>query len=1090
MRDLKEQGYGPRLIGAIEKGKRLPRQPRGHDRDLRVVHQARGRHQPRRLRRGHLRRGPHRARRAHGRDDPPLQPPDLHRHDGHRPAAAEARRRRLPGRGRRLPAGRRRAPRRRRAAARAARQARARACATCPSSAATTTSARWPRRSTTRRSTWPPRCYYRDRFGHRAGIVYAAGVDHAERVAAAMRADRAASARSVSGRTPPRALAATLAAYERGEINVLVNAQLLAEGWNAPRATICMHLAPTASRRVYQQRIGRVMRLHRRKEAGVVVDFVDPAAPHSDRTVTLHSLLDVDLYRPGALVTPQAAAPPAALAPPGAAGAARRRVADPGRPTIPAPPARGHRRALEDGQRRPPARSTSRSSGPRPPPGASRPPTCRGSPRRSRRSARRRASASSRPAPPSASTARCGRIALGRPRRAPPRHQHGRPHGAPDRGRADLGRATARRARACCCSAIAAGTLAGSQSQRADLDVEARARLARDAVPRRDRRQPGDPRPAAHARLLARRGAPRAGARCSWPRCGRPSCPSRRRALAAALTHDAIAARTIELARAELGADVEALAARVRLEPARAEGRAARQGAPRAQEAQGAPGREAQRRRGQRQGRDASRRDAEAAASAERPSEAPRDRRPTARRRASAAVAAAAARAPARRGGAARAPNGAEPPARRRRAAAERRAPAHGRGAGQRRDAGGEARASRAAPPPRRAPSWTPPRSACRRRPRTAERGAEGHHPGRRVGHAALPGDARRLQAAAAGLRQADDLLPAEHADARGHPRDPGDHDAARRARPSSSCSATAPHWGLELAYAQQPSPDGLAQALLIARDFLAGAPSCLVLGDNIFYGHGLTEVLRAASARETRRDRLRLLGARPRALRRRRVRRRRPRDRARGEARRSRSRTTPSRPLLLRRQRARTTRPALAPSPRGELEITDLNRRYLERGELMVERLGRGYAWLDTGHARVAAAGRELHRDDRAARRASKVACPEEIAFQNGWIDARPAARAGRAAAQERLRPVPARARRRRLRRHGLDVAPTWRMVTRVTPPIESTPDRRRARRARCASSATSAAGSASCAASPGTASSRATGRRCRRTSRSRSRA
>jgi ribonuclease E len=145
---------------------------------------------------------------------------------------------------------------------------------------------------------------YRDRFDHRAGIVYAAGVGHAERVAAAMRA-AGLRARSVSGRTPPRALAATLAAYERGDINVLVNAQLLAEGWNAPRATICMHLAPTASRRVYQQRIGRVMRLHRRKEAGVVVDFVDPSAPHSERTVTLHSLLDVDLYKPGALVTPK-----------------------------------------------------------------------------------------------------------------------------------------------------------------------------------------------------------------------------------------------------------------------------------------------------------------------------------------------------------------------------------------------------------------------------------------------------------------------------------------------------------------------------------------------------------------------------------------------------------------------------------------------------------------------------------------------------------------------------------------------------------------------------------------------------------------
>jgi ribonuclease E len=146
--------------------------------------------------------------------------------------------------------------------------------------------------------------YYADRFGDRAGIIYAAGVDHAENVAQALRA-AGVKAKSVSGRTPPRVLAETLAAYERGETNVLVNAQLLAEGWNAPRATICMHLAPTASRRVYQQRVGRVMRLHRRKEAGVVVDFADPAAPHSDRTVTLHSLLDADVYRPGALVTPR-----------------------------------------------------------------------------------------------------------------------------------------------------------------------------------------------------------------------------------------------------------------------------------------------------------------------------------------------------------------------------------------------------------------------------------------------------------------------------------------------------------------------------------------------------------------------------------------------------------------------------------------------------------------------------------------------------------------------------------------------------------------------------------------------------------------
>ena len=148
--------------------------------------------------------------------------------------------------------------------------------------------------------------YYLDMFGQRPGIVYAAGVDHAGRVAAAMRAIGLKAA-AVSGRTPPRELAETLAAYERGEVNVLVNAQLLAEGWNAPRATVCMHLAPTASRRVYQQRVGRVMRLHRRKEAGVVVDFAEAAAPHTDRTITLHSLLDVDTFQPGALVMPRPA---------------------------------------------------------------------------------------------------------------------------------------------------------------------------------------------------------------------------------------------------------------------------------------------------------------------------------------------------------------------------------------------------------------------------------------------------------------------------------------------------------------------------------------------------------------------------------------------------------------------------------------------------------------------------------------------------------------------------------------------------------------------------------------------------------------
>jgi ribonuclease E len=144
---------------------------------------------------------------------------------------------------------------------------------------------------------------YRDRFGSTPGIVYAAGVEHAYNLAQEFRA-AGLKAEAVSGRTPPVKLAETLAAYERGEINVLINAQLLAEGWNSPRATVCMHLAPTASRRVYQQRIGRIMRMHPRKEAGVVVDFVPKAATHNERVVSLHSLLDADFYREGARVTP------------------------------------------------------------------------------------------------------------------------------------------------------------------------------------------------------------------------------------------------------------------------------------------------------------------------------------------------------------------------------------------------------------------------------------------------------------------------------------------------------------------------------------------------------------------------------------------------------------------------------------------------------------------------------------------------------------------------------------------------------------------------------------------------------------------
>ncbi|HEY6030813.1 MAG TPA: DEAD/DEAH box helicase family protein [Gaiellaceae bacterium] len=144
---------------------------------------------------------------------------------------------------------------------------------------------------------------YKERFDSTPGVVYAAGVEHAYNLATEFRAI-GLKAEAVSGRTPPVKLAEILAAYERGEIDILINAMLLAEGWNSPRATVVMHLAPTASRRVYQQRIGRIMRIHPRKEAGIVVDFVPKSATHNERVVSLHSLLDADFYREGARVTP------------------------------------------------------------------------------------------------------------------------------------------------------------------------------------------------------------------------------------------------------------------------------------------------------------------------------------------------------------------------------------------------------------------------------------------------------------------------------------------------------------------------------------------------------------------------------------------------------------------------------------------------------------------------------------------------------------------------------------------------------------------------------------------------------------------
>jgi len=193
--------------------------------------------------------------------------------------------------------------------------------------------------------------------------------------------------------------------------------------------------------------------------------------------------------------------------------------------------------------------------------------------------------------------------------------------------------------------------------------------------------------------------------------------------------------------------------------------------------------------------------------------------------------------------------------------------------------------------------------------------------------------------------------------------------------------------WGLSLEYAEQPEPRGLAQAYLIARKWLSGAPSCLVLGDNIFYGHGLTDSLRSADARETGAtvfgywvrdperygvaefdDEGRIVGLEEKP-----------------EAPRSSYAVTG---LYFYDHRAPEFAAQLKPSSRGELEITDLNKRYLEAGELQLERLGRGIAWLDTGtHGSLMQASQFIETIE--SRQGLKIACPEEIAYRAGWIDA-----------------------------------------------------------------------------------------------------
>jgi len=193
--------------------------------------------------------------------------------------------------------------------------------------------------------------------------------------------------------------------------------------------------------------------------------------------------------------------------------------------------------------------------------------------------------------------------------------------------------------------------------------------------------------------------------------------------------------------------------------------------------------------------------------------------------------------------------------------------------------------------------------------------------------------------------------------------------------------------WGLSLSYEVQPSPDGLAQAFLIGKKFLAGAPSALILGDNIFYGHDLSALLQRANAKpdgatvfaypvqDPERYGVAEFDASGKVI------------------------SLEEKPALPKSRYAVTgiyfydeqvcgLAAALKPSRRGELEITDLNRLYLERQQLHCEVMGRGMAWLDTGtHESLLEASQYIETIER--RQGLKIACPEEIAFRQGWVTA-----------------------------------------------------------------------------------------------------
>ncbi len=192
--------------------------------------------------------------------------------------------------------------------------------------------------------------------------------------------------------------------------------------------------------------------------------------------------------------------------------------------------------------------------------------------------------------------------------------------------------------------------------------------------------------------------------------------------------------------------------------------------------------------------------------------------------------------------------------------------------------------------------------------------------------------------------------------------------------------------WGLSLSYAEQPSPDGLAQAFVIGADFVGDQPSCLILGDNVFYGHGLPEMMASASDHRagatvfayhvTDPERYGVVDFDERGI----------------------AVSIEEKPVHPKTSWAVTglyfydaevveLARNLKPSARGELEITDLNRIYLERGTLRVERMGRGFAWLDTGTPdSLLEAGEFVRVFEK--RQGFRIACPEEIALGQGWID------------------------------------------------------------------------------------------------------